>query len=323
VGSGNVDGSAVVPADPTRAFANTDRNERSLEFSASDAIRWTPDFSTWLGLRHTRLNRDSIGTDGSGATGYGANVTTPWAAASYKVTAETMVYASYGEGVESQVVPARSTQYSNAGVALPVLKSRQMEVGLKRGGPAFAWQLAYFRIARPVTNLDACARLFTTPCEGAYDGQAVHRGLEASGQWHAGPWQLDGGVTLIDAKRQGSTAEPATNGKRPTNVPDWVLRARAAYRVAALPGLQLEGALSHEGRRAVLADESIMLGGWTRVDAAARFDTKLGTTATRWTFGVENVLDRRHFREAPYQFGHVYLFSTAPRTFRIAFSADL
>ncbi|MDB5896197.1 MAG: TonB-dependent siderophore receptor [Rhodoferax sp.] len=323
VGTGNIDGSVVVPADSTPAFANTDRNERSLELSISDAIRWTPAFSTWLGLRHTRLNRDSIGTDGSGATGYDAHVTTPWAAATYKVTAQAMAYASYGEGVESQVVPARSAQYSNAGVALPVLKSRQMEVGVKGGQPDFGWQLAYFRIARPATNIDACARLFIVPCEGGYDGEAVHRGLEATGQWRTGPWQFDGSVTRIDAKRQGSTVEPAINGKRPTNVPDWVLRARAAYRVPALPGLQVEGALSHEGRRAVLPDESIMLGGWTRFDAALRYDTTMGGAATRWTLGVENVFDRRHFREAPYQFGHVYLFPGTPRTFRIAFTADL
>ena len=323
VGSGNIDGAAIVGADATRGSANTNRNERSLELSVNDAIRWTPAFTTWVGLRHTRLERDSIGTDGSGATGYDAHVTTPWAAASLKVAPRAMAYASYGEGVESQVVPSRPEQYSNAGVALPVLKSRQFEVGLKGGDPAFGWQLAYFRIERPATNLDACARLFVVPCAGGYDGEAVHRGIEASTQWRSGPWALDGGVTVLKARRRGSTAEPTTNGRRPTNVPDWTLRARAGYQIAALPGMALEGAVSHEGRRAVLADESIMLGGWTRFDAALRYAVKMGATQTNWTLGVENVFDRRFFREAPYQFGHVYLFPGAPRTFRIAFTATL
>jgi len=327
VGSGNIDGTALVPADPSLTTANTNRDERALELSLNDAIRWTPAFTTWAGLRYTRLNRSSVGTDGSGATGYDASLTTPWLAASYKLATQAMVYTSYGEGVESQVVPNRSAQYSNAGVALPVLKSRQFEVGVKgdvKGGDnTLGWQLAYFRIQRPMTNLDACARLFITPCEGAYDGEAVHRGVEASGQWRSGPWQLDGGVTLIDAKRRGSTAEPATNGKRPPNVPDAVLRARAAYSVAAVPGLQVEGAASHEGRRAVLPDESIMLGGWTRLDAALRYNTQLGGTKTAWTLGVENLLDRRYFRESPYQYGHVYLFTGAPRTFRVAMTASL
>ncbi len=323
VGSGNVDGAAVVPADPTPTTANTNRDERALELSLGDAIRWTPAFTTWLGLRHTRLSRRSVGTDGRGATGYDASLTTPWMAASYKLAQQAMVYASYGEGVESQVVPNRMTQYSNAGQALPVLKSKQFEVGMKGGDNTFGWQVTYFRIQRPMTNLDACSRLGINPCEGAYDGDAVHRGLEGSSQWRSGPWQLDGGVTLLNAKRQGSTAEPATNGKRPPNVPNWVLRARAAYAVAAVPGMQMEGAVSHEGRRAVLPDDTIMLGGWTRLDAALRYNTQLGGTKTAWTFGVENLLDRRYFRESPYQYGHVYLFTGAPRTFRIAMTASL
>jgi iron complex outermembrane receptor protein len=66
-----------------------------------------------------------------------------------------------------------------------------------------------------------------------------------------------------------------------------------------------------------------MLGGWTRFDAALRYAVKMGATQTNWTLGVENVFDRRFFREAPYQFGHVYLFPGAPRTFRIAFTATL
>ncbi|MDB5849047.1 MAG: TonB-dependent siderophore receptor, partial [Rhodoferax sp.] len=323
VGSGNIDGTAVVPADPSLTTPNTNRDERSLELSLSDAIHWTPAFTTWVGLRHTRLDRDSLRTDGTEPSSYAASLTTPWLAASYKLTPQTLVYASYGEGVESQIVPSRSAQYSNAGVALPVLKSRQVEVGLKGGDARFGWQLAVFQIRRPMTNVDACARLFITPCEAGYDGEAVHRGLEASTQWRSGAWQLDGGATLLNAKRQGSTAEPATNGKRPTNVPDWLLRARAAYQLPAVPGLQLEGLVSHEAKRAVLPDESIMLGAWTRLDATLRYDTKVAGTKTSWTFGVENLLDKRYFKESPSQYGHVYLFTGAPRTFRIAMTASL
>ena len=34
-----------------------------------------------------------------------------------------------------------------------------------------------------------------------------------------------------------------------------------------------------------------------------------------WRVGVDNVTDRRAWRESPFQFGHVYLFPLAPRTF--------
>lgn len=323
VGTGNIQGTAVVPADPALTDENTNRDEKSLEFSVQDAIRWNAQFTTWLGLRHTRLDRSSVRTNGSRATAYTDSLTTPWLAASYQFTPALMAYASYGEGVESQVVPNRGAQYTNAGVALPALKSKQYELGLKGGDAANGWQVAWFQIERPVSNLDACGRLGITPCLGQYDGDALHRGLEASAQWAAGPWRVGGGVTLLDAKRRGSTAEPAINGKRPTNVPRQVLRANAAWKLAAVPGLELQGQLSHEGRRAVTPDETITLPGWTRIDAALHYDTRLNGASTRWTLGIENLANKRYWKESPYQFGHVYLYPGAARTIRLSFTASL
>ena len=133
VGIGNIQGTAVVPADPALTDENTNRDEKSLEFSVQDAIRWNAQFTTWLGLRQTRLNRDSIRTNGSRPTSYTDSLVTPWLAASWQWAPARLAYASYGEGVESQVVPNRTAQYTNAGVALPALKSRQFEVGVKAG----------------------------------------------------------------------------------------------------------------------------------------------------------------------------------------------
>ncbi|MBW8715451.1 MAG: TonB-dependent receptor, partial [Variovorax paradoxus] len=323
VGTGNVWATAVVPPDPTLTDANTNRDERSTELSVQDAIRWNSRFTTWLGVRHTRLDRDSIRTDGTRPTGYKDGITTPWIAASFAIQPGLLAYASWGKGVESQVVPNKSSQYNNAGEALPALTSRQWELGLKGGSDVFAWQLAWFDIKRPMTNLDACNRLGTTPCDGRYDGSAVHRGLEAGAQWNTGPWRLAGSVTLIDAKRRGSTAEPATNGQSPTNVPKQVLRAQAGYRVASVPGLELLGRLSHEGRRNVLPDGSIALPSWTRVDAVLRYDTRLRGVNTSWSIAIDNLFDRRYWKESPYQFGHVYLFPGAPRTLRLGLSVSL
>lgn len=327
VGTGNIWGTAVVPPDPRLTDFNTNRDERSTELSVQDAIRWSDKFTTWLGVRHTRLARDSVRTDGSRPTGYNDSLTTPWLAASYAFQPGLMAYASWGKGVESQIVPNKSAQYSNAGVALPALASRQWEIGLKgghdAGTEALGWQVAYFDIRRPMTNLDACNRLGTTPCEGGYDGSARHRGIEASAQWRQGPWRLAGGVTLLNAKREGSTLEPATNGQHPTNVPKQVLRAQAAYRIAALPGLEVQGQLSHEGRRNVLPDGTITLPSWTRFDAALRYDTRWNGTQLSWTLAVENLFDKRYWKESPYQFGHVYLFPGAPRTLRLGLTASL
>ncbi|MBC5767759.1 TonB-dependent siderophore receptor [Ramlibacter sp. GTP1] len=323
VGTGSVQGTLFTPADPSLTDTNTNRDERSLEFSVQDAIRFNDRLTGWLGVRHTQLDRDSVRTNGTRRSSYDQGITTPWAALSYKLTPAVTAYANWGEGVESQVVPNRPSQYTNAGVALPALKSRQWELGAKGGTDTLGWQAALFQVTRPVSNLDACARLFITPCLGAYDGDQRHRGLELTGRWSQGGLRLDGGVTLLDAERRGSTAEPATNGKRPVNVPEFVLRANTAYRIASVPGLELQGRVSHEGSRPVLPDASITLPSWTRVDAALRYERRMGSVDTTWTLGVDNLLDRRYWRESPYQFGHVYLYPGAPRTLRVGLSAAL
>jgi iron complex outermembrane receptor protein len=331
VGYGNVDGTAVTPANSALDEPNTNRDERSLELSLQDTIRWSPQWTTWLGVRHTRLHRESVRTllapsslnypNDPSPTHYDAAVTTPWIALGYQVASGPLLYASYGEGVESELVPNRP-RYSNPGVALPVRKSKQLELGAKGGTAAWSWQLTGFRIERPATNIETCDPVLPATCEGRYDGEAVHQGIEATLGWAQGPWRLDGGITLLDAERRGSTETPAVNGTRPLNVPRRVLRAKASYAVAAVPGLSLDGALVHEGRRSVLADRSIELPSWTRLDAGVRYATKLQGVATYWTLGIENLADRRYYKESPTQFGHVYLFTGTPRTVRLALQAD-
>ena len=326
VGVGRVQGTTVLPADPTPYDPSTNRQERSRELLVQDRMQLSPALTAWLGLRHTAFERRSVRTNGSRATAYDDSLTTPWWALSFKLNPELMAFASRGEGAESQVVPNRPSQYTNAGQGLPVLKSVQEELGL-RGGPAsltgrgLQWQATWFRITRPTTNLDACANLGLSPCTGRLDGEVQHQGLEAGLQWAATAWQWGVQGTWLDAQRRGSTVEPALNGKAPTNVPDQVLRARARWTPTAVPGLALQGVISHEGSRYVLPDNSVSIPAWTRADAVLTFEP--AGSRLQWLLGVDNLSDRRYWREAPYQFGHAYLYPGAVRTLRAGVSIRL
>jgi iron complex outermembrane recepter protein len=320
VGTGSIDGRGVVPADPTLTDENTQRDERSTELHLQDAIQLSERWSLWAGARHTRLNRESVRTDGSRATQYTQSFTTPWLAISHAFTAQTQAYASAGEGIESDVVPNRE-RYSNRGEALPALKSRQVELGLKHASEAFDARLALFDIRRPAANdfhtddgaaaQDGCSD--TDPCTRRIDGTARHRGIEAEAEWRAGGLALRGSAMLLRARRNGSS-DPALNGRQPTNVPTRSLKLQGAYNVAALPGLALVGFVTHEGRRTMLPDNSIATPGWTRIDLGARFTQRAGQQTLVWRLGLDNVTDRRAWQEAPYQFGHAFLYPLAPRT---------
>ena len=305
VGEGNIDGSAAVPADPTLTTQNTNRDERSTELHLQDTVDLSAQWQLWAGLRHTRLRRDSVSTDGSQPTSYPQSFTTPWLALAYKLGAGDLAYASWGQGIESEVAPNNPLAYSNAGQPLPALKSHQTELGFKHQDQRWDWTLAAFDILRPVSGDVAGARVI--------DGSARHTGIEAEAEWRAGALSLRASALLLRARRQGAT-DPTLNGKRPTNVPAQSQKLQAAYNIAAVPGLAVLGYLSHEGQRQVLPDNSIATPGWTRLDLAARLTSKVSGNTVVWRVGMDNVMNRRAWKEAPYQYNHAYLYPLAPRT---------
>ncbi|WP_421884960.1 TonB-dependent siderophore receptor [Methylibium sp.] len=318
-GVGSIDGSAVTPPGPAILSDNTDRTERNTELYLRDVIQLTPALSTWLGLRHTRLHRDTITTSGTEATGYPQNVTTPWVAVNYEWRPGLMSYMSWGHGIESQVVPNRPGSYSNPGQALPALKSRQIEIGLKGRTDQMNWNLTAFDIDRPVYARDNSV----IPGPLRSDGSARHRGVEAGIDARTGAWTWAVSAMLLHAERTDS-ADPLVDGQRPPNVPERVLKLQTQYAVPGLAGLNLQGGIIAESDRTLLPnDDATRIAGWARVDLGARYAQKIDTRTLVWRVGVDNVLDRRAWQESPYQFEHVYLYPMAPRTWRVSLSADL
>jgi iron complex outermembrane recepter protein len=316
-----------VPANPTLFDINTNRHERSTELHVQDQIMLSPRWSLWAGARHTRLERQSAITDGSNATAYAQSLTTPWLALSWALDARTLAYASSGQGLESEVTPNR-TIYSNPGQVLPALKSRQIELGVKHSGDTLDWRIAAFDIRRPTAadfHSDDGAPAFgdctdADPCLRRSDGVARHRGIEADTEWRAGALSLRASALLLRARREGS-ASAAVNGLRPANVPARSAKLQAAYNVAAVPGLALTAFVTHEGPRAVLPDNAVKTPGWTRIDVGGRWTHRMSAQTLTWRIGIDNVADRRAWQEAPYQFGHAYLYPLQARTLHASLAA--
>jgi iron complex outermembrane receptor protein len=317
-GVGNIDGSAVTQPNPALTGENTNRDERSNELYLRDRTALTASTNLWLGLRHTRLHRESVRTDGSRPTDYSQSVTTPWVALSHAIASDWLVYASWGQGVESEVIPNRS-RYVDPGQALPALKSRQTEVGLKTGTQRVEGSLTVFDISRPLwRDIGSCD--VTASCERRADGQARHRGIEASAdlKWSGGG--LFASAMRLHARRQGS-ADASLNGLVPPNVPETTLKAHV--RQDLLPGLQAQVGLRYEASRFATPDNSLAIPSWTVADAGLRYMQGMGSQIWIWRAAVDNLTNKRAWRESPWQFEHSYLYPLAPRTFRASLEVRL
>ena len=317
-----------MPANPSLTSPNVDRNERSTELYLRDAAQLGDGWTAWAGVRHTRLQRDTWPTstgDPTTATDYAQSFTTPWLSLSKQLTPADMVYVSWGEGVESDVVANEPKVYVNAGAALPSTISKQWETGYKHGDASSSWGVAAYDIEQP-QEIDASTDI---PVPGNDSGATLARrmlsgdirsvGLEADAQTRIDALTLRASLMAQRVRNQGQN-DPDV-GKVPVNVPMRSVKLGASYAIAAVPGLSALMNVAYEGGREVLPDDSATIPGWTRFDLGARYTRQVGATTLVWRGGVDNVGDRRAWREAPYQYQHAYLFPLEPRTFYASLEA--
>ena len=322
---------------PTWSSPQTNRDERSTEIALRDAIAFGSSGATaWLGARHTQLDRSATPTDGSPGTAFKQSFTTPFVALSQVLGRGQLVYASWGKGVESDVAPnvpldpsavPPVPRYLNAGQALPAAESRQFEVGAKGGAENAEWSAAAFDIRRPLFGDIASAGgpCGVVQCTRGLVGEQRHQGVEGSLAWRGGAWGVRAGAQWLHARVE-VPSDPTQDGKKPTNVPAVTARLQGDWQVPAIAagGLRLLAAGTYESAREVLPDNSVQIPSVTKFDLGARYETK-SSAGTTWTLraGIDNVFDRRAWRESPYQFSHAYLFPLEPRTLRVSLQADL
>ena len=327
----NTPGSVFTPfnssASPKYVTPNTNRSEYSTELSIKDRVQLSDTTSVWAGLRNVSYNRSSVQNEHTDQTvqypypdlypnakQFTGSINVPWVGVSTHVMGM-MAYASHGHGVEQFVTPNTASYGPNAGTQLGIGRSRQTEVGLRSlaSKNQLEWNAAIFEISRPYAH-----DLFDGPNYSTryIDGTQTHQGLDLGASWRNSAWKLGAQTQWLHAKISDVQQSPDTVGSKPLNVPKFVLRGMAEYRYASVPGLRTGLRISHEGQRNVTEDGSVMLPSWTTLDASAHYDTKFNNIASTWTLAIDNLEDKRYWRESPKQFGHYYLYPGAPRTIR-------
>jgi iron complex outermembrane recepter protein len=309
-GTGNVLGTAMTSPAPNLGEDNTQRDEKSTELFIRNVMKVNQYGSLWAGLRHTRLERATVSTSGTQPLSYTQSLTTPWFALSHAWSPETTVYISWGQGLESLAVP-NQPRFTNAAQLLSALKSRQLEAGIKSQNVHFDWSLATFDIERPTTS-DLPAVNDPARLTRALDGTQHHLGMEGQFTWRHQAWTVEGSAQWLHARREDSQLG-GLNGKQPPNVPEKSFRLLTRYQVPTLTGLQLRGLWWGNSSRMATEDNSTQVGGYSVVDLGARYQYKVRQTNWLWHMGIDNVFNRKAWRESPVDYGHTYLFSLQPR----------
>jgi iron complex outermembrane recepter protein len=308
----------ILAPDPSLTMPNLLRDTALDELFANTSIAHGP-LTAWLGVRASRIHNASSLTDGSEAVNLREQATQPWVGASWRVNACALLYASFSQGTELEAVPNRPDRFANAGAALPALESTQIEIGWRQSFAAGNASVALFDIHRDLTEDIGAAP--ATRITGTRS--ARHRGIEAALNLQlAAYWQLDTALALLDA-RIHRAQDAALIGQRATNVP------RTAGNVALTwqpkqPWLDtMTHRLRYSGAKPVTPDNTVALPASWQWDADAQWSLPQLGKNTLLRAGIDNITNRRYWREAPTQsWGGTYLMPAMPRSFRLAVSAQ-
>lgn len=315
LGSANIDQEAptYAPTDVPLNDSHRALDSRQYGLFVTDRIRFNEQWQTVLGGREVRLDEKAFDSDGNQARHTQQYVFLPQAALIYKPIENLSLYTRYSKGLS--LGGSAPWFASNKDETLAPTTSRQIEAGVKYDWRRISFAAAVFQMRQ--------AYQYAKP-DGAgnftyvQQGQQKNTGLELSANgWATDRLQIASSVAAIRARVSGS-GTPDYEGHQAINVP--VLRA-SVYADYALPwvnGLAVLGGVQYSAKKYANRTGNVEVGDYAVVNVGSRYTTKLDGYETVFRLSVDNLFDKRYWRDAGEYMGDDYLFQGAPLTARLS-----
>jgi len=281
-------GSAVIGVpdprpEPARNYGSlTEDRVRQMSYAVGYEMRWSGVGELNLGLTRTDY-RKTVAQPGQAAE---TRRDRPWlwnAALAVTPTDRLTLYGAMTRGLEeSGTAPGNA---ANRNEALPALRTKQKEVGLRY---SFAGGIrlvsALFDIRKPYFEIDSRDGVYRTL------GTVIHRGAEfsLSGEPLTG-LSLVAGAVLLRPRVTGQAVDEGRLGNRPIGRTGVLVDVNADYRIAALSGASIDLRVAREGKRTARADNSLDIPARTLVDIGARYRMTIGRVPATLRLHVRNV----------------------------------
>ena len=208
---------------------------------------------------------------------------------------------------------------TNVNAVMPYKITSQIELGTKiQLLNQMQLSAAIFQINKPYE--------YTTILDGAYDkyvqrGTQKHTGLELGLAGHlTNHLSIQSSAMAINAVTEGTGDQ--FDGKRAMNVSKFKASTFISYKLPNYEQTSLNGGWLYEGSKYAKRDNSVKVPEYHRFDAGLTQVIKANGTKTTISFYVENLLDKRYWRDVSEYLGDAYLIPGAPRIFRATAKLD-
>ena len=315
IGTTNIDEDApsFTPTDKPLNARHRNLDSRQYGVFVTDRLRFNEHWQTILGGREVRLDEKAFDDNGDPARHTQQYVFLPQASLIYKPVEDISLYTTYSKGLSlGGTAPWFAT---NPGETLAPTVSRQIEAGVKYDWRRISFAAAVFqtRQAYQYAKPDD-AGAFTYVQQGEQKNTGVE--LSANG-WATERLQIATSVAAIRARVSGS-GTAAYEDHQAINVPKLRASVYADYALPWVNGLAVLGGVQYSAKKYANRTGNVEVGDYAVVNVGSRYSTRVDGYETVFRLSVDNLFDKRYWRDAGEYMGDDYLFQGAPLTARLS-----
>ncbi|NVZ86110.1 TonB-dependent siderophore receptor [Pseudomonas yamanorum] len=315
IGTGNINQEPENFPRYAGALNDSHRNLDSRQYGlfVTDRISFNEQWQTIVGGREVRLDEKAFDAQGNESRHTQQYVFLPQAALIYKPIENLSLYTSYSKGLS---LGGQAPWFAlNSDETLAPTVSRQIEAGVKYDWRRISFAAAIFqtRQAYQYAKPDDAGK-FTY----VQQGEQKNTGLELSANgWATERLQIATSVAAIRARVTGS-GTPEYEGHQAINVPRLRASLYADYALPWVDGLALLGGVQYSASKYANRTGDVEVGDYAIVNVGSRYTTRLDGYETVFRLSVDNLFDKRYWRDTGEYLGDDYLFQGAPLTARLS-----
>jgi iron complex outermembrane recepter protein len=311
VGMGNATqpNTPVPPTEETLGAAYTALKSQQHALQILDEIRWHPEWSALIGAKWLALDEQAYDATRQRQRDTDLSKLLPQLALMYQPNAHLQAYVSYREGLsDGGIAPWYST---NALLSLAPRESRQYELGLQYALNDWSWHATLFELTQDYQYAKAEQDDFVFVSEGEQKSRGLELGISA----RVNPQlSLNANTTWLDTQIKGA----AGFGKQMQNVPKLRALLQANYEVARIQGLGLAADLRYSAAKFADKAATIKAPAYTVFDLSTAYAFTWQSHPTQLRLSLDNVLNKKYWRDVGDYMGDDYLFLGNPRTAKLA-----
>ncbi|EXS30712.1 tonB-dependent siderophore receptor family protein [Acinetobacter sp. 742879] len=283
-------------------------------FTISDRVQFNDQWSTLLGGKLIHLDEQAYKPDGQQSRDTDLNKFLPQLALMYSPTAKTNLYASYAKGLsDGGEAPwyTKNVMYGTGPQILSPRNSEQYEIGVKQ-------QIRNFLLTAAIFDLKQDNQYSKVNADGTFDfieqGKQHNQGIEL-GLTGALTDTVDvsSGITYTKSRLVDIDSD-SYKGHQTQNVPKVRATAQLSYKVPSVEGLRLLSGMQYSSSKYANKEGTAKVGGYSVFNIGAAYKTNFAGHDTTFRFNIDNLFNKKYWRDVGAFMGDDYLFLGNPRT---------